>query len=167
MQIYSNNRHNANQKCFIGGFMSSGFNTTLIQPCNQEKRQRKKHVLTFCHKDSREARLEHAATNQQLPSCPWCRSCALMPSTNRWGSSHSSYTPRERQKHLWNTLHSQYMSKTLAGTHTIIYMCLKKKNFNGGKKSKLLFWGWNASKMRFLVNKLCVQPTVQGTEVHK
>lgn len=56
------------------------------------------HTLTFCHRDSLEAKLEHAATNQQLPSCPWCKSCALMPSTNRWGSSHSSYTPKDTQR---------------------------------------------------------------------
>jgi len=35
------------------------------------------HELTFCHRASLEARLEHAATNQQFPSCPWCRSWAL------------------------------------------------------------------------------------------
>lgn len=43
-------------------------------------------LFTFCHRASLEARLEQAATNQQFPSWPWCRSWALIPSTNRCGS---------------------------------------------------------------------------------
>lgn len=46
--------------------------------------------LTFCHSDSREASDEQAATNQQLPTWPWCRSWELMPSTKRRGSSQMS-----------------------------------------------------------------------------
>lgn len=56
----------------------------MVTFCSQRQRQLKErrrngqyiktnttYTLTFCHKDSLEARLEHAATNQQLPSCPW------------------------------------------------------------------------------------------------
>lgn len=46
--------------------------------------------LTFCHSDSREASDEQAATNQQLPTWPWCRSWELMPSTKRRGFSQMS-----------------------------------------------------------------------------
>lgn len=60
--------------------------------CKQDSTEAQTQTLTFCHRDSLDAKLEHAATNQQLPSCPWCKSCALMPSTKRWGSSHSSCT---------------------------------------------------------------------------
>lgn len=52
--------------------------------------------LTFCHSDSREASEEQAATNQQLPTWPWCRSWELMPSTKRRGSSHMSCGEAER-----------------------------------------------------------------------
>lgn len=55
--------------------------------------------LTFCHSDSREARDEQAATNQQLPTWPWCRSWELMPSTKRRGSSHMSCGEAERRPH--------------------------------------------------------------------
>lgn len=67
--------------------------TTFVETSysSHKASQHHKHKLTFCQRDSREARLEHAATNQQFPSCPWCRSCALIPSTNKWGSSHNSW----------------------------------------------------------------------------
>lgn len=52
--------------------------------------------LTFCHSASREARDEQAATNQQLPTWPWCRSWELMPSTKRRGSSQMSCGEAER-----------------------------------------------------------------------
>lgn len=65
----------------------------------QEQTEAPTQTLTFCHSDSLDAKLEHAATNQQLPSCPWCKSCALMPSTKRWGSSHSSCTnPNDKSR---------------------------------------------------------------------
>lgn len=53
--------------------------------------------LTFCHSDSREASDEQAATNQQLPTWPWCRSWELMPSTKRRGSSQMSWGGAERR----------------------------------------------------------------------
>lgn len=55
--------------------------------------------LTFCHKVSREASDEQAATNQQLPTWPWCRSWELMPSTKRRGSSQMSCREAERRPH--------------------------------------------------------------------
>lgn len=55
--------------------------------------------LTFCHRDSREASDEQAATNQQLPTWPWCRSWELMPSTKRRGSSHMSCGEAKRGRH--------------------------------------------------------------------
>lgn len=57
--------------------------------------------LTFCHRASLEARLEQAATNQQFPSWPWCRSWALMPSTNRWGSLVNSWNSKDETNHCW------------------------------------------------------------------
>lgn len=41
---------------------------------------------TFFHSDGSDAKQEMAATIQQLPRLPWCRSRVLMPSTNRRGS---------------------------------------------------------------------------------
>lgn len=53
--------------------------------------------LTFCHRDSRDAREEQAATNQQFPTWPWCKSWELIPSTKRRGSSQISC--RKGEKH--------------------------------------------------------------------
>lgn len=65
--------------------------------------------LTFCHSASLEARLEQAATNQQFPSWPWCRSWALMPSTNRWGSLHNSYKDKDILNHVFSKLNHQLL----------------------------------------------------------
>lgn len=46
---------------------------------------------TFFHRDGSDARQEMAATIQQLPRLPWCRSRVLMPSTNRRGSLQISW----------------------------------------------------------------------------
>lgn len=56
-------------------------------------------LLTFCHRDSRDAREEQAATNQQFPTWPWCKSWELIPSTKRCGSSQISCGMGEKQRH--------------------------------------------------------------------
>ncbi len=45
------------------------------------------HARTFSKSDGSKARVEHDATNQQLPSLPCVMSCLLDPSTNRFGES--------------------------------------------------------------------------------
>lgn len=55
--------------------------------------------LTFCHRDSRDAREEQAATNQQFPTWPWCKSWELIPSTKRRGSLQISCGTGEKQTH--------------------------------------------------------------------
>lgn len=57
--------------------------------------------LTFCQRDSREASDEQAATNQQLPTWPWCRSWELMPSMKRRGSSQISCREGEKNMRTW------------------------------------------------------------------
>lgn len=44
------------------------------------------------------ARQEAAATNQQFPRRPWCRSLGLIPSTKRRGSEHSSWANTEARE---------------------------------------------------------------------
>lgn len=67
--------------------------------CQGGKRKRKQKYPTFFHRDGTDAKQEMAATIQQLPRLPWCKSRVLMPSTNRRGSLHISWSLIRTKRH--------------------------------------------------------------------
>lgn len=91
------NHNNSSQRTF---FFKTGFPHEQlfraeaflkIQHLSQANKARGvEEKLTFCHRASRDAREEQAATNQQFPTWPWCKSWELIPSTKRWGSAQIS-----------------------------------------------------------------------------
>lgn len=67
----------------------------MKRPETRKRERRGLRFTTFFQSEGSDAKQEMAATIQQLPRLPWCKSRVLMPSTNKRGSLHISWRGKD------------------------------------------------------------------------